>query len=118
MSRWALSTCYIWPWTIYRRLSRTSLVNLYRSRVVPEVSHISGITFFHISEFCRCVARPGNLDAPDARRRTQSTTDFIVRTLDRDILWNDFGLRADVLVCHNFLISYRSFDADFLALYA
>jgi hypothetical protein len=54
-------------------------------------------------EIHRCTARPESLDAPGARRRTQAITDFLISVWDPDILWNDFGVRADVLVSSNFL---------------
>ena len=53
---------------------------------------------FLISTICRCDARPDNLDAPGARRRTHETTDFLLSAWDPGILWTDFGVRADLVV--------------------
>jgi hypothetical protein len=57
---------------------------------------------------CRCTARPESLDAPGARRRTQTTTAYIVNLWDSGVLWNDFGVRADVLV--RIIISITAFS--------
>lgn len=46
----------------------------------------------------RCDAKPDNLPAPDAHRRTRRKTEFIIECFDPGILWKDFGLRSDVKV--------------------
>ena len=57
---------------------------------------------------CRCTARPESLDAPGARQQTQTTTAYIVNLWDPGVLWNDFGVRADVLV--RIIISITAFS--------
>ncbi|KAI0004338.1 hypothetical protein BJV74DRAFT_876020 [Russula compacta] len=60
----------------------------------PEQVWLAGI----VQGWCpKCTARPENLDAPGARRRTQTTTDFLISTWDPGILWTDFGVRTDIL---------------------
>ncbi|KAH9988442.1 hypothetical protein BJV74DRAFT_885330 [Russula compacta] len=60
----------------------------------PEQVWLTGI----VQGWCpKCTARPENLDAPGARWRTQTTTDFLISTWDPGILWTDFGVRADIL---------------------
>ncbi|KAH9954257.1 hypothetical protein BJV74DRAFT_880185 [Russula compacta] len=60
----------------------------------PEQVWLAGI----VQGWCpKCTARPENLNAPGARRRTQTTTDFLISTWDPGILWTDFGVCADIL---------------------
>ncbi|KAH9965083.1 hypothetical protein BJV74DRAFT_911363 [Russula compacta] len=61
----------------------------------PEQVWLAGI----IQGWCpKCTARPENLDAPGAQRRTQTTTNFLISTWDPGILWTDFGVCADILL--------------------
>lgn len=53
---------------------------------------------------CRCTAQPSNLDRPGARRRSQGKTDFLIKTFDPGILWDDYGVRADIVVCSTLLV--------------
>lgn len=48
----------------------------------------------------RCDAKPSDLDADDARLRTRGKDEFLISTFDPGILWTDFGIRADIVVCH------------------
>ena len=47
----------------------------------------------------RCDARPENLDSPGSHRRSHEKTDFLVNNFDPGILWDDFGIRSDIVVC-------------------
>jgi Plavaka transposase len=49
---------------------------------------------------CRCDARPGNLDDFSAHRRTHEKTDLLLRLFDPGIVWDEYGLRSDVVVRH------------------
>ncbi|KAJ7610408.1 hypothetical protein FB45DRAFT_1121445 [Roridomyces roridus] len=44
----------------------------------------------------KCDAEPDDLDKKGARLRTQTTTEFLITQFDPGILWDDFGIRADV----------------------
>jgi len=46
----------------------------------------------------RCLAKPNFLDDASARRRTHEKTDFLINSFDPGILWDDFGIRSDVVV--------------------
>ncbi|KAJ7906139.1 hypothetical protein B0H13DRAFT_2333723 [Mycena leptocephala] len=45
----------------------------------------------------RCDAKPHHLDTPGARRRTHEKTDFLITCFDPGTLWDEFGIRADVV---------------------
>ncbi|KAF8205901.1 hypothetical protein K438DRAFT_1963678 [Mycena galopus ATCC 62051] len=45
----------------------------------------------------KCDAKPDNLDAQDARRRKDTKTAFLVTCFDPGTLWDDFGIRSDVI---------------------
>lgn len=49
--------------------------------------------------FARCDARPDNLDRPGSHRRSHVKTDFLINTWDPGILWDQFGVRSDIVVC-------------------
>ena len=46
----------------------------------------------------RCLAKPNFLDDASARRRTHEKTEFLINSFDSGILWDDFGIRSDVVV--------------------
>ncbi|KAJ7194131.1 hypothetical protein GGX14DRAFT_404915 [Mycena pura] len=46
----------------------------------------------------KCEARPDHLDADDARLRTESKTNALIRAWDPGTLWDDYGIRSDVVV--------------------
>jgi len=41
---------------------------------------------------------PTNLDQPGSHRRTHEKTDFLLQNFDPGILWDNFGIRADIVV--------------------
>jgi Plavaka transposase len=53
--------------------------------------------------FGRCDAKPDNLDAPCSHRRTHEKTDFLIKNFDPGILWDEYGIRGDIVVCYFFL---------------
>jgi hypothetical protein len=65
---------------------------------------------YHVGvlKYDRCNAPPDHLDRPISHRRTHEKTDFLVGAWDPGTLWNDFGIRADVVVrgSHLFQCSY------------
>ncbi|KAJ7500565.1 hypothetical protein B0H11DRAFT_2155527 [Mycena galericulata] len=51
-----------------------------------------------VQNWCpKCDAKPSNLDAPGARRRKDTKTAFLVTCFDPGTLWDDFGIRSDVI---------------------
>ncbi|KAJ7162408.1 hypothetical protein C8R46DRAFT_1283311 [Mycena filopes] len=51
-----------------------------------------------VQNWCpKCDAPPDNLDGEGARLRTQSITEFLITQFDPGILWDDFGIRSDVV---------------------
>jgi len=47
----------------------------------------------------RCDALPDNLDGPGSRRRSHEKTDFLMKNFDPGILWDEYGIRNDIVVC-------------------
>lgn len=47
---------------------------------------------------CRCDALPDDLDGPGSHRCTHEKTDFLIKAFDPGILWDDFGIRHDIVV--------------------
>ncbi|KAJ6512460.1 hypothetical protein C8R45DRAFT_1206566 [Mycena sanguinolenta] len=46
----------------------------------------------------KCDASPANLDAPGTRRlRSHRKTDFLITCFDPGTLWDDFGIRSDIV---------------------
>ncbi|KAJ7483958.1 hypothetical protein B0H11DRAFT_2416136 [Mycena galericulata] len=51
-----------------------------------------------VQNWCpKCDANPHELDSHGARRRTQEKTDFLITCFDPGTLWDDFGIRADIV---------------------
>ncbi|KAJ7687361.1 hypothetical protein B0H17DRAFT_1069971 [Mycena rosella] len=51
-----------------------------------------------VQNWCpKCDNNPHDLDSPRARRRSHEKTDFLITCFDPGILWDDFGIRADVV---------------------
>ncbi|KAH9029569.1 hypothetical protein EDB85DRAFT_2074436 [Lactarius pseudohatsudake] len=51
-----------------------------------------------VSNWCpKCDALPTDLDGPGSHRCSQEKTDILVKTFDRNILWDDFGLRHNIV---------------------
>ncbi|KAJ6472268.1 hypothetical protein DFH09DRAFT_1475959 [Mycena vulgaris] len=51
-----------------------------------------------VQNWCpKCDANPHHLDSPGARRRSHEKTDFLITCFDPGTLWDDFGIRADVV---------------------
>jgi hypothetical protein len=46
----------------------------------------------------RCDALPDNLDGPGSHRRLHEKTDFLISKFDPGILWDDYGIRSDIVV--------------------
>ncbi|KAJ7189883.1 hypothetical protein GGX14DRAFT_382755, partial [Mycena pura] len=46
----------------------------------------------------RCEARPDRLDEDGARLRTRKKTEFLITCFDPGILWDDYGVREDIVV--------------------
>lgn len=46
----------------------------------------------------RCDAHPDNLDGEGARLRVQANTEFLITIFDPGTLWDDYGIRSDVVV--------------------
>ena len=47
----------------------------------------------------RCDAHPNDLDAEDTRRQSHQKTEFLINCFNPGVLWDDFGVRSDVVVC-------------------
>lgn len=57
-------------------------------------------------DLVRCDAHPDSLDNPEARQRSHAKTDFLISSFSPGVLWDDYGIRADVTVdayisCHD-----------------
>ena len=47
----------------------------------------------------RCDAHPTNLDGPGSHRRSHKKTDVLINKFDPGILWDEFGIKYDIVVC-------------------
>ncbi|KAF8802530.1 hypothetical protein BYT27DRAFT_7226421 [Phlegmacium glaucopus] len=60
----------------------------------PEQVWLAGI----VSNWCpKCDARPTNLDDPGSHRWLHEKTDFLIMNFDPGILWDEFGVRHDIV---------------------
>lgn len=72
---------------------------LYRTRVVPQVSISAFLEVISLTFVYRCDAKPENLDADGSKPRSHEMSDLLIKCFDPGILWSDFGIRSDVIVC-------------------
>jgi hypothetical protein len=47
----------------------------------------------------RCDAIPTDLDGPESHCRSHKKTDFLIKNFDPGILWDDFSIYYDIVVC-------------------
>jgi hypothetical protein len=59
---------------------------------------------------CRCNAHRNDLDAPGSHRRTHEKTDYMIKIFDPGLLWDEFGIRTDVLV--GFHIAKKNIEVE------
>ena len=57
----------------------------------------------------RCDATPDNLDDPNAQRSFHEKTDYFFKYFDPGILWNDYSIQSDVVVCFSFNMDFLVF---------
>ncbi|KAJ7627285.1 hypothetical protein FB45DRAFT_979682 [Roridomyces roridus] len=51
-----------------------------------------------VQNWCpKCDAMPANLDAENARLRSRTKTEALITCFDPGILWDDYGIRADIV---------------------
>lgn len=63
----------------------------------------------------RCDAKPTNLDGPGSHHRLHEKTDFLIKTFDPGILWDDYGIKHDIVVSSTFQ-SLQHLLASFVSL--
>ncbi|KDQ54264.1 hypothetical protein JAAARDRAFT_196640 [Jaapia argillacea MUCL 33604] len=60
----------------------------------PEQVWLAGV----VSRWCpKCDAHPDNLDGAGAHRRSHDITDILLNSFNPAVLWDDYGIRADVV---------------------
>ena len=52
---------------------------------------------------------PDDLDGPGSHRHTHEKTDFLIKSFDPGILWDDFGIR------HNIVVRFYMFQLPFIS---
>ena len=66
---------------------------------MPKVS-FRNITWSRLTlYYVRCDAPSRNLDGKESHRRSHEKTDILVNTFNPRILWDDFGIRHNIVVC-------------------
>lgn len=66
---------------------------------------------------CRCDARPNNLNNFSAHRRMHEKTDLLLRLFDSGTVWDEYGLRSDVVVCCTLVLLFDLEITVSLAIY-
>ena len=66
----------------------------------------------------RCDATPDCLDQPGSHRQTHEKTDHFIQRLDPGILWDNFGIQSDIVVCGNLPIINASSSKLWTAIYS
>jgi hypothetical protein len=66
--------------------------------MVPKVSFPLMLMIVSTDQKSRCDAKPDNLDNKNAHRRSHERTDFLIKCFDPGIIWDEHGIRSDVVV--------------------
>ena len=73
-------------WDCFQLVSKVSFPKCFFLGILPH-------------QFSRCDATSDNLDGAGSHRRSHEKTDFLITNFDPGILWDDFGIRHDIVVC-------------------
>lgn len=98
MSRWTFPSRNLQSWPIYSRLPGASLARWNCFKLVPKVCFVINLDVYFILLYFRCDAHPKNLDGPGNRPRFHEMDDFLISTFDPGILWDEYGIRHDIVV--------------------
>jgi len=94
--------CLDWGHISWIIPNKYDLLPLFRGGAQSEF--FLNITQAHCNWLCgRCDAHPNNLDRGGAHWQNHEKTDFLIGVWDPGILWNDFGIQADIVVSFYFL---------------
>jgi hypothetical protein len=102
MSWWAFLSHHFQSWAIYCWLPWTGLACLHHFKLVSKVCTSLTLTawwLINVLVLTRCDAQPENLDGPGSHCHSHTKTDFLINKWDPGILWDQFGVRSDIMVC-------------------
>lgn len=72
------------------------------------IAFASGVLLLTLS-YVRCDAPSRNLDGLESHQRSHKKTDIFVNTFNPRILWDDFGIRHNIVVCIVCVLSLFAF---------
>ncbi|KAH9180800.1 hypothetical protein EDB89DRAFT_1900586 [Lactarius sanguifluus] len=75
----------------------------------PEQVYLSGV----ISTWCpKCDALPTDLDGSGSHHRSHIKTDLLIKTFNPGVLWDDFGLRHNIVRCQRVAVKRVTRECD------
>ena len=67
------------------------------------MSHCGDLFYVSLTHsYVRCDALPTDLDGSGSHQRSHVKTDLLIKTFDLSVLWDDFGLRHNIVVRFTF----------------
>ena len=110
MSRSSFPSCIVGFSTLHCRLSGAIDCCLYCAVLVCAVCDRLVLFLYLLFNFVhRCRALPNNLDGPESSdRRSRAHTDFLLGKCELSVLYKDYGIIGNVIVCIK-LFGSRSF---------
>lgn len=101
MPWWSLPSHHLGTRTLHRRLPRTGASFLYRAGLVPKVGFLSMLSLLLLIFLQRCRAPSGKLDSNEDTydRRSRAHTDFLCTRCEMGLLYDNYGIIGDIIVC-------------------
>lgn len=93
-----------WVLTLLTTLSKSGLLASFRAGALSEYPSYNSVYVF--TDSARCDAKPTNLDDPSAHLRSHEKTDKLINTYAPGTLWDEHGIRTDVVVCLLYLYTF------------
>ena len=75
---------------------------------MSKVSHLRLEVIFRNHTGSRCLAKLDFLDDANARRKTHEKTDFLINSFNPGMLWDDFGIRSDMVVSQKLFPCFKN----------
>ena len=93
----SFSTSYLQPWALHCWLSRAGSPCLHCTRMVRTVCCHGPSSYSKFDWFCSCTSKDLTVTGG---RRSRRHTETLVSELELGVLWDEYGLVGDLVVCH------------------
>ena len=79
--------------------------------------NLNQILIRYIQSRRRCDAFPTDLDCAGSHRRSHEKTDLLIKSFEPEILWDEFGIRNDIMVHFAFVLFLTLFSYHYTVIH-